>query len=103
MYYEEAIEIFEALGTYKDSRKMADSTEFYLEQRIKAGDYNNALALMDSGDYMSAFLEFDELGDYEDSRERTNLALSKIFDESKKISASATMTTGRPPMTQTNA
>ena len=84
MYYEEAIEIFEALGTYKDSRKMADSTEFYLEQSIKAGDYNNALALMDSGDYMSAFLEFDELGDYEDSRERTNLALSKIFDGIKE-------------------
>ncbi len=35
---------------------------------IPSGKYNDATALMDSGDYASAIAAFEELGDYQDSR-----------------------------------
>lgn len=88
LYYQEAIEIFEALDTYKDSRKMADSAQYYLEQSVKSGAYNNVLEQLENGeyieDYIDAFWTLMDMGDYEDSQELANLAVSKIFEYIKE-------------------
>lgn len=84
LYYQEAIEIFESLDTYKDSRKMADSAQYYLDQSVKSGAYNNVLEQLENGqyieDYIDAFWTLMDIGDYEDSQGLANLAVSKIFE-----------------------
>ena len=84
LYYQEAVEIFESLDTYKDSRKMADSAQYYLDQSVKSGIYNTVLEQLESGEYMedyiNAFWTLMDMGDYEDSQELASLAVSKIFE-----------------------
>lgn len=84
LYYQEAVEIFESLDTYKDSRKMADSSQYYLEQSVMAGAYNTVLEQLENGEYMEdyidAFWTLMDMGDYEDSQGLASLAVSKIFE-----------------------
>lgn len=80
--YEEAIQAFSVLGSYKDSGEKVQTAQN--EQK-----YANAMALLDAGMYDEAIAVFSELGDYKDSSEcilRTNyehaLALLKNEDYS---------------------
>ena len=61
--YDEAIEIFEDLGGYKDS---AD--------QIKECRYQNAIVLMGAGDYKSAIEELNSIGDFKDSAGKKMIA-----------------------------
>lgn len=56
--YDEAIEAFEKLGDYKDSRERAQ--EIY---------YNEAEKLFTDGEYIAAATAFEKIGDYQDANE----------------------------------
>lgn len=61
--YEEALEAFRALGTYKDSADQVKALED-LQSR-----YDAAVELLENDDFDAAKAEFEQLGDYRDSQE----------------------------------
>ena len=63
--YDEATEVFENLGDYKDSRTMSL--------------YNKALSLLESGSYDDAIKVFTDLSDCSDSKEKAIEVLKKTF------------------------
>jgi len=63
--YDEAAEIFDELGDYKDSAEMAEKSRQYSEM-VKA--YEQGIALFESGDYDSAYEIFQSIPDYKESQ-----------------------------------
>ncbi len=59
--YDEAVEIFEKLGDYKDSSKMVDESK-----------YQKALSMFDSRKYDEAIEIFTQLADYKDSKNKVD-------------------------------
>ena len=64
--YEEALEAFNSLGDYKDSKEKAAECQ----NGIDDANYNAALELMEKEDYEEALEAFDSLGGYKDSKEK---------------------------------
>lgn len=83
--YEEAIAVFEGLGDYKDSSaKINECTALIEEERAKAQNekaYQEALSLLENGDFEEAMKAFLELGDYSDSAE-----MAKVTEQKKNQS-----------------
>lgn len=80
--YEEAIQAFSMLGSYKDSGEKVQTAQN--EQK-----YTNAMAMLDAGMYDEAIEVFSELGDYRDSQERVlyakyNSALALLEEKEYK-------------------
>lgn len=92
--YEEAITAFEAMEDYKDSVQMIEACEQGIIDReiaILDGKYNDAVALMEAGNYGEAVSAFEELGDFKDSAERA----IEIKDEVEYATAEMLQTEGR--------
>ena len=79
--YQEAEQLFIALGDFKDSE--GKSVECYKahEESEKRSNYNNAIALMNAGEYEKAISAFSELANYEDSAERIEECKTAILDD----------------------
>lgn len=68
--YQEAIDTFAALGSYRDSeQRTAEARE-----KKQEADYNVACILMNEGEYQRAVDAFSALGDYRDSTEKMQIA-----------------------------
>lgn len=67
--YEQALELFEALGDYEDSAEM-----------VKACNYQIALEFTTAGKYQEALAMFTSLGDYEDCAEQRVLCTCKVAE-----------------------
>ncbi len=70
--YDEAIEIFEALGSYKDSA-----------YQVKSMTYKKADSLYESGDPVGAVAVFDRLR-FDDSQQRVDDIRKELFDNAKE-------------------
>ncbi len=77
--FNQAIDHFTELGSFKDSPEQIKKTEKAKEEYILAGDYAYAVACYEDGAYESAIECFGELGDYKDSK-----ALLKEVKAAKK-------------------
>ena len=83
--YEQAIPAFEALGDYKDSKKMlANSKWYWKEQR-----YDRAVDLYKAGSYEEAKALFTELGSFEESKKYVqkcdNAIKSQLYEQAKAL------------------
>lgn len=88
--YGEAIQILASLGEFMDSNILVAEiqNELYTQEQNKA-KYKEALELQELCQYVTAISKFEELGDYEDSRERAEecrIALNRLI-YSKSLSA----------------
>lgn len=72
--YDDAIKIFEGLGSYKDSKK-----------QIKQANYSRAISLIENGLYSEGITILEELGDFEGASEK----LAQIDAEKDEIYKSA--------------
>ncbi len=75
--YEEAIDAFNKLGDYKDSKEYIKECE----TAIKDINYNKAIGLMQAGKYQDAIVAFEALGDYKESITRINICKNHINGE----------------------
>lgn len=71
-HFNEAIDIFESLDNYKDSKQRLQEINNYLLNE----KYNKALGLYESGKYHQAISVFEELQDYQDS----SLMIDKVYE-----------------------
>lgn len=71
--YDEAIAIFTELGEYKDCvNQIENANAAKIKSEIEAANANaylNAKSLLKNGEYDQAIIEFEALGDYQDSKE----------------------------------
>ena len=78
LLYEGAIARFEALDGYKDSEEYIKSCQIGIEQarqKLLQQRYDEAMALLESGDYSLARQSFLELGDFSDSADMAKEAV----------------------------
>ncbi len=68
--YEEAVERFEALGSYRDA-----------PERVKQASYDNAMAYYEDGAYDDAIAWFEKAGDYSDAAEQKNRSIYARGDQ----------------------
>ena len=80
---EEAAGYFEAAGNYEDSSARADECNNTIE-------YENAVQLLDSGDYLGAVNAFQSLGDFNDSEDRMYEAMYEYCDRNGSSSDTTT-------------
>lgn len=76
--YEEAIEIFEKLGEYKDSVQLIEECSYAIENKKtieieieKAAVYKEAEEFAHKGEYVKAAITFGKIKDYMDAKERS--------------------------------
>ena len=74
--YEEAIEAFEALGSYKDSAQQVQTAKLEMQEDYLAANYEEAKRLLSEGDYAAAIDAFKELGEFRDSPAQMETAIS---------------------------
>ena len=68
--YEEAVQRFEALGSYRDA-----------PERVKQASYDNAMAYYEDGAYDDAIAWFEKAGDYSDAAEQKNRSIYARGDQ----------------------
>jgi len=76
--YEEAIDAFQMLGDYKDSRSKLRKAKKALEQKILEEKYSHAVALFEAEQYDKALAAFEEISDYSDSKSYINTCKKRI-------------------------
>lgn len=64
--YEEAIAVFEVLGSYRDSEEQIENVKNAIKQEL----YDAALALVNEGKYEEAIVAFTEIKDFSDSAQK---------------------------------
>lgn len=72
--FEEAIEAFDKLGDYKDSKAQAKKAQDLAKKAAteakKLANYSDAMDLMGQKKYEEALVQFESLGSYKDSKEK---------------------------------
>lgn len=93
--YQEAKNMFQSLDGYSDSeRKMREADDAYEEEQreaqakaeyeAKEKKYEAALKLMEEKEYEKAKLEFNELGEFSDSQQKSEECTALILEEEKR-------------------
>ncbi len=98
--YTQAKELFEELGSYKDSAAMAQACEEKIYEAENQPTYNVALSHYNSGRYEEAKELFEELGSYKDSAAMAQACEQKLYEidrqakEAKYQAATAKLESG---------
>ena len=86
--YARSAEAFTALGDYKDSKDRASDAmkkQEVLAARQNLEKYNSASDMAENGLYPDAYMVFEDLGDYNDSPERSEEMRTARFYEGREL------------------